>query len=96
METMLTSLNYGVDSKEVIACANCVLNIMFDFGAKFGHLSPELTTLSIKIIQIGQEYWMFERMMAFKTMQNLSIMLERDSKISYAGLFPLLARILTI
>ncbi len=39
---------------------------------------------------------MFERMMAFKTVQNLSIMLEGEGRLSYAGLFPLLVKILTI
>ncbi len=69
---------------------------MFDFAAKFGYFSPDLTSLSIKVIKIGEEYWMFERMMAFKTVQNLSIMLKGEGRISYAGLFPLLTKILTI
>ena len=96
IETMLTSLNYGVDSKEVISCSNCILNIMFDFASKFNHFSPELISLSIRVLEVGQEYWMFERMITFKTVQNLSVMLERHSKISFKGLFPLLTRILCI
>jgi hypothetical protein len=51
---MLTSLNYGVDTKEVIACTSSVLNITFAFASKFHYFNSELVQLCDKILSVGE------------------------------------------
>jgi len=55
-----------------------------------------LVKLALKVISIGEEYWMFERVMAFNVIKKLEILLTKHKEIDFKELFPLLSRILCV